>query len=322
MRLQSPSLADRAFRAIEVPLNLRWTLTQRAVELDPTANVLLFADPRGGSTWLAETLQSGLELELLWEPLQPRLVPRFGDLGFGWRQYIPAQAKWPAARRAFQDLLRGKLLNRHVCRYTRASRLAASERVLIKFCRGNALLPWFVRQFELAHEPVLLLRHPFAVAASQMGHGHWNEASYSFDASAPFSEREGAHASYLASLRTRPELLVATWCLANTAALEQPPADRPWITVYYEQLLAEPAEQLGRIFERWSLDLPKRVLEQVGKPSSMTKDASALHDSTKQIAKWRQVFSPADIERMLAVLDHFGVTVYSDQLMPAAEGSG
>lgn len=309
-------LADRAFRAIEVPLNLHWSVVERLCHFETTGNFLLFADPRGGSTWLAETLQSGLELEMLWEPLQPKLIPRWAALGFGWRQYIPAQAEWIAARRAFADLLGGRLLNRHICRYTRPRRLLASDRVLVKFCRGNALLPWLVEQFHFAHAPVYLVRHPFAVAASQMSHGHWDEVRYDFDASAPFSEREGEHAAYLRTLTTRAELLVATWCLHNTPALDHPADDRAWITVFYEQLLCEPEAELRRIFSTWGLDLPARVLDAVRVPSKMTKDASALHDSAAQVAKWQTKLSSADIERMSAVLDHFGVDVYTDAVMP------
>lgn len=310
-------LTERAFRIVEGPLNLRWSLTSRRCSLDVSGNFLLFADPRGGSTWLAETLQAGLDLELLWEPLQPRLVPQWGVLGFGWRQYIPQEAVWPEARDTFERLLGGRLLNRHICRYTTPERLLAAECVLMKFCRGNALLPWLTKQFPFTHAPILLLRHPFAVVASQMKHGNWDRVStYRFDPNAPFSGRERRHAEFLGTLRTRAELLTASWCLANSVVLEQPPNARPWITVFYEELIQEPEVELARIFERWDMKLPNRVLEAVRRPSSMTKDSSALHDPRSQVSKWQRQIPKARWPDLLAILEHFGVDVYSDSPMP------
>jgi len=66
--------------------------------------ILLFSDPRGGSTWLTEILMKAINPAVIWEPLSPGINSEFKKLGFPPRQFIPEEDEWPEAKEAFQEL--------------------------------------------------------------------------------------------------------------------------------------------------------------------------------------------------------------------------
>lgn len=89
-------------------------------------------------------------------------------------------------------------------------RFAEAEQLIVKFCRGTAFLPWFVRTFELRFAPIHFLRHPFAVAASQLKFGAWKQSSERFPMpEGRYTEPFDRHADFLRSLDTQAEWMVA-----------------------------------------------------------------------------------------------------------------
>ena len=68
--------------------------------IDWRDNILLLADPRGGSTFLMEVLSSIPGTAIIWEPLHGTkgLIPK--DFNLGWMPYIPETEE----REELQDL--------------------------------------------------------------------------------------------------------------------------------------------------------------------------------------------------------------------------
>jgi hypothetical protein len=74
-------------------------LTTRIKRFDPCSHFMIFGEPRGGSTWLAETLCALIpSTAMLWEPINPQDVKALREIGFGSRQYIPEHADWNDAK--------------------------------------------------------------------------------------------------------------------------------------------------------------------------------------------------------------------------------
>lgn len=304
-------------RAQKIWQNHQIARLARRNDFDPAGNLLIFSDPRGGSTWLTELVQTVPATALLWEPLHLRTAPQFRHLGFNWRQYIPADAEWPEARAAFELLFRGKTLGERLCSRTSVTEIEAAERLIVKFCRGNALLPWLTAQFDFTFKPLLLLRHPFAVAASQLAFGAWNRSFRGFNIpNGPFNDRYLAHQSFLESLKTKEEALVATWCLTNGVPLEHPSHDRRWIPIFYEHLLFEPEHVIEQIFAAWGLPVPDGILDRVRVASATTRDATFERSLHEQVTKWQRSFTPEQIERMSRVLDYFEIGCYTAEPLP------
>lgn len=81
------------------------------LQFETSKHVLLFSDPRGGSTWLAEVLCKATQKPMIFEPLHLKNVSKVREIGFGWRQHIPEDADWPEAKSFFQNLFSKKIIN-------------------------------------------------------------------------------------------------------------------------------------------------------------------------------------------------------------------
>ncbi len=272
-------------------------------------SLLVFGDARGGTTWLMEMLSRIPGTIMLEEPLHLRDGCFDPDLNFGWRQPIPKEAVWPAAKMAFERLLSGEYHSLSALRPNSWSRMLTGNRLLLKFVRGNALLPWLSAQFEFRHAPIYLLRHPLAVAASQIRNFPETADFRTFVLpSHPYHEHYLEHAPFLHGLSTRLQQLVALWCLHNTEALKE--EQSPWITIHYEHLLRYPQETLEELSKKWKLPFPRTLFQQIEKPSYSDYSNDLRLAKDLQLKKWHQQIPSGEQEKIQIILDHFGIKAY------------
>ncbi|HET7306570.1 MAG TPA: hypothetical protein VFK24_01980 [Gammaproteobacteria bacterium] len=290
-------------------------LLRKWCNFNPEENLIISANERGGSTWLAESLRLIPRTAILEEPLY--LVPTnpFRRLGFGWNQYIPEDANWPEAAAMFEELLRGKLLSSWISS-TRSFLVA--DKIIVKFFFANALLPWLTRNFEFRYAPVCLIRHPFAIAASKLNlMSGWDREFTGYRIpDCRYNDRYLEHRKFLSGITTKAEALVAEWCMANLVSLRNPRNGTDWITVYYENLLLNPNAEIQRIFDHWRMPIPSRIYDRIEAPSSTTQEATFKESKHRQLAKWQSSFSADQIEKMQAVLDYFNVHEYGMDVVP------
>ncbi len=293
---------------------ISYSLIAHKVDFNPENTITLFSDPRGGSTWLTEAIATIDNTAVLWEPLAITHNKGIFNLKFGWRQYIPENEQWEAASLEFKKILQGKGLNHWTGYFSSAHEFVKAEELIVKFCRGNALLPWFVKQFNLKYLPIYLIRHPFAVISSQMKQGGWNGTSAFFEIpSSPFNEIYSVHKLFLDSLKTKEEVLLATWCITNKEVLNNPNNNQSWVTVTYEELLLYPEDVVKQIFRRWDRSIPFKLLSQLKTQSSTTIDGSNVNNSISQLSSWKKYFDETQIDKMQSVLDYFEITLYSKE---------
>ena len=323
----------RLRKARKKSADVPYALASRVCRFDPRESLIICSDPRGGSTWITEVVSRISKTAVLWEPLNGRQVPYFRPLKFAWRdpladtdeyrhtsplvQHIPEDADWPEARAAFEQLLQGKVLNAWMGFMASPVDLVRAERLLVKFIHANALLPWLTRAFSFRYAPIHLVRHPFAVVASQVKHGNWDYDFVRFPLpDGPYSEYYTRHAAFLAGLTTREEMLTAAWCFSNLVPLQSARRDEDWITIHYEHLLLDPEADINRVFKRWGLPVPEGALDEIRTPSASAKETTFQDSVEKQLAKWTSVFSPDQLRRMAAVLNYFEVAHYDQGLYP------
>jgi len=139
----------------------------------PESAVVLSCDPRSGSTWLGELLSKSEATATVWEPYHLDEAPKVRDFGFSWREYIPAEADWPEARELNAHILSGHYMNQWTGSATPLKDYLTANRLIIKCCRATGFLPWLVRNFDFERKPIYFLRHPFAIAASQLKMGNF-----------------------------------------------------------------------------------------------------------------------------------------------------
>lgn len=282
---------------------------------EPSKHLLLFSDPRGGSTWLAEILCQATQKPMIFEPLHLENAPKVKALGFGWRQHIPENTDWPEAKSFFSDLFSGKIMNWWLAQMSPRNLLIKSDSAVIKFCRGSMLLPYLVKNFKFDLLPIYMVRHPFGVVASQMKHGSWSHVYDRFQLpDTKFNDVYKRHQSYLESLSSKIELLIAHWCITNAIVLNHIDNDRKWITIHYEHLVTSPKKVLNEVFQRWNIKLNFDDLD-IEKRSKTDLSKTKI-DPEAQISSWLKVFSKEDVKKMLAVLAHFEIFIYDETIYP------
>lgn len=277
-------------------------------KITPEESIIISSDPRGGSTWLSEIINSIPNSVVYWEPLNLDCNRYLRELHFSWRQHIPFDEEWPEAKSAFDRILSLKVINNWTTQKIEVRSFMKSRFRIIKFCRANNLILWLVNQYDFKFKPILLLRHPFSVVLSQMKHGGWTSTKNRFRfVDSPFNERIASHKNFLQDLTSREEVLVANWCLANYDVLIK---NEKVLKIHYEDILLNPDRFIHEVFEEWNLNIPDKIWENIESVSSTNVDY-VKNNHEKQLGKWKNEFTVHQIENMQNILDYFGVTTYS-----------
>ncbi len=283
---------------------------------NPNETILLFSDPRGGSTWLTEALLTIPKSAAIWEPLHLTYNPQVKKIGFSWRQEIPINSSWPEAKILFDKVQSGKYLNRYLAFLHKPSDYIRCRQLIVKFCRGNALLPWLVEQYDFKFKPVYLVRHPYAVISSQLKQGGWHSSFTEFKIpEGRFNESYLKHREFLKTIQSKEEALLVTWCITNQVALLAPNKDK-WIKVHYETLHLNPEETIHHIFNDWGMTIPEGIQKKLQEESRTTVSGVERESKIAQLRKWEKSFSVEKLDRFMEILNYFKVSEYGCGILP------
>jgi len=293
-------------------------------------NTLVIAGvPRAGTTWMLELLRHLRGYKALNEPLMYEEARN--DYGFGWHKYIAPEEAAPQQRRYLETVLTGQMGISPAWFFqgeTRPGQLlehATQDKLVVKFCRLNRMLHWFVRQFEV-RGLVLMVRHPCAVVASMLRHGAWDESDLHGT-----SRREqalhggglpdtlrGPFEPILSQLSSRIDVLATHWCLDHYVPLIQHAKEEgyPWVIAPYERLVTQGRAELRRITEALGVDMTTTMRAQLDEPSSSVEDR-VYDEAHQQLSKWRRRLSDSQADRVLEIVDEVGLSsFYTDALEP------
>jgi len=301
-------------KRVDKMLNLFYPIIAKNFDVRDT--IVLSSSPRGGSTWLAQILSTLPGYSVLWEPLGYRRVPYVRKIGFNWRTYIPPGTEWPEAELFLKKILSGQSLSAHTLWVCRLQRLLLTKAWVVKFCHANMLLKWLTEKFPI-RTPILLIRHPCAVIASQMKVGDL------FDIRSPlidprFIENYPYFEPLLSKLHTWEEALAGTWCQEYFVTLSLP-KPHPWLLVPYEKLVRDGGKKLNRIFSALGFKTPKAAFNQLKIPSKTTWKGSPILHGGDQLAGWKKYLKKEQVKRILDVVSAFGLDFYTDTLEPDYE---
>jgi hypothetical protein len=308
---------------------------------DPQRTIVVSGTPRGGTTWIAETLAKAPGTLHLWEPLHPRHVAETlakapGTLHL-WEPLYPLPSSTLAASRSGTELYVTPtcVLYQHIKRIITGDvrlsdylmkngfRYFASksfrnmlffQRFVVKLVRGNLLLYWMLKEFGL--KGALIIRHPCAVVASQMHHSDWGDARALEDIRnhrLPIYEKfDPSFAKVARSVNTTEELLALEWCIRTLVPLRQP-KPHPWLLTVYEDLIEDMGEW-DRLCSYLSCPTPSKDLVTRLSATSLRRD-NELSPSAS-IDKWRRYLSEKQIEDILRVCSEMGVDFYDKTPYP------
>lgn len=276
--------------------------------------IVIAGSPRSGTTLLLEALHKIPGYKAINEPLIKTNVREKN--GFHLRSFI--QGEQPSsnqqaflaevlqgqmnlsARWLFDAETNGKCLAEHCTR----------NKLLVKFCRINRMLPWFAKQFNVKGI-VFILRHPCAVVNSMMRFGQWDKWTWDYvqknRIASPTVQLEHlpkavqkVFAPVLESVSTKAEALALIWCLDHYIPLIH--ADNhPWILVSYEKLVLQNFEELTRITDELGVEMNDEMLRKLERPSSSVK-GRIKESAEDQISKWKQQLTNRQIDDILSIV--------------------
>lgn len=309
-----------------------WKRGKRRIEITPRAirnrilfkrskgkdRILIFSDPRGGSTWLASVLEELPGSYLFFEPFNERNHPEISALGSYRYQYIPEGEKWRKMERFFKELLAPGFLSYS---FVQDSGFEKADHYIYKFCFAKFLLPWLVEKFSVF--PILLIRHPCAVVSSQLAHPKWegwSPSSFPYP-DGPYSEYFKRYKDKLDGLKRPEEYIAARWAMGMERTLSHKYNDQKWATVAYEDLYLNPEASLKRLGERLEFKVTQNMVEAVREPSLTTlrskKEKRFGHYD--QLYSWKNKLTPEQERRVMNVIEDFGVQAYGGHPLPDPE---
>ncbi len=291
-----------------IDVQMQWLA--RKMDFEVSKNIIIFSDPRGGSTWVSEILSEITGYPKIWEPFHRKRVQAFKSLGFSWRPYIAADDEWEEAEKLFNKLLKGQILNHWITSETDRSKIKEAQAGVFKFVRANALLPWLVSKFTFERAPIHLLRHPFSVVSSQIKMGWGFNPDKFLDSLNDRSTYYTQYSTYIRSLKTPHEGLTAIWCMTNKLLLEHKDRDKKWLTLYYEDLVMDPKSALEKVLATWNLKYDLSRIEFSRASSTATKNSPLK--GKEQLSLWQSHFTLEQIQAMRKVLEYFEIEEYKD----------
>ena len=283
--------------------------------------IIVFASPRGGSTWVTELIASQPGLWPFSEPLNVRSKWVQQQLGIYTHAELYDEASLPKVEQYYNRLLAGgfpelKLIPGKAFYKLRTNRIVVKE--------NQGLLneiPWFEDTFGV--QVVHLLRHPIPVALSReefpllKGFGRCGLRDRFTATQLQFADRIIAEGKHL-------QCGVLAWCLHHVPALEDPRDS--WLTVTYEETVLQPDRVIDQLVDTLGLhsaDLAKlqstRPSRVIGKSNLQTQELLASGASRELLVqKWKKHVSDAEIADVQEILDVFAVELYAaNQFLPS-----
>ncbi len=284
---------------------IRWLARRCPIDLGggSDATVFLAGSGRSGTTWLGEFLVESCSLRYVFEPFHPRRSPLAAL--FPARTYLAAGAgseeQHAAARRLMSGHIRDRWIDGH-------NRRPMSRGRLVKDVWSNLRLGW-IRALFPTTPIVLLLRHPCATVASQLGSGwDWLTDPQVLLGQSSLMDRHLSDRELLIGGASEPlERAAVAWCVDTLVPLRELRPGQAHV-ILYEDLLIRPEEQLEGLFDYLGRTPPAATAtETLARPSAMSLTGRSGGTPEERIGSWTRSLSADDAARIMAVVERFGL---------------
>ncbi|MCP4672183.1 MAG: sulfotransferase [Desulfobacula sp.] len=276
---------------------------------DKNNTIILSGVARGGTTWIAEIINTNNNYRYNFEPLHTNYVPLFED--FILNQYISPESNNSYYIEKIERLLSGRMHNLWTDRFNKK---IFYDRMLIKEVRMNLMLS-FIRKIFPEVKIVLLLRHPFAVANSRINLG-WNGYIKSFcDQTKLVKEHLESNIPNIQTCVSDFEKQICMWCVQNSIPLSQLRFDKNTYICFYEHFCINTYKETKKLFEWLNMESSNLDKKNLNRLSKLAKKNSS--DTMLFLEAWKKRFSSREISRGLEILSWFGIEeIYGREPIP------
>lgn len=268
--------------------------------LRPT--VFIAGSGRSGTTWLAELLANDGQRRILFEPFAGWRVPEFKH--FDRYLYLGPDEISPWFERPTLKILRGKIRHPWVDQLHNGKRVYWQR--IIKDVYSNIRLGW-LQAVNPNLKIILIVRHPCAVAASQLRH-QWKIDPDRFLRNPALIERHFS-ASEVQLIKDASDPLdrsIITWCVENRVPRSELGAKLT--LVHFEHLHHQTEQTLEQLSQDTGIrvNTKKRDLNQLSALAGG--DASTAARGKDPTEQWMKELSPSQIKRAGEILAAFQCT--------------
>jgi len=282
----------------------------RMKKFESEQSLFIFSEPRGGSTWLMETINKLPKSAAIFEPFHSH----YGALdNYTWGNHYSAKEQWPSGKIGIQNIIDADKLGSYQLERANWLHLLNAKQLIFKCVMGTPILPWIVENFHFTYKPIFIVRHPLAVACSTLENlykrGEVINVDHRWSPSGYVKELYDKHKDLFSDDSPMMDQLIARWCINNHYALKK--KDIKWIQVYYENMLLEPRQTLTDIFKVWQIKAPKDLWNDLDKPSHSDFKKDFRKDKKEQLNKWINKHSASELEHFQKILDRFEIDLYT-----------
>lgn len=316
-----------------LPLQYFDKLVFKSKKIDIKDTILLVGTPRSGTTWLMEIFRTIPGYVSLFEPINPIFFPESYELGFEPRKYLSENSSWSEGKSYLTKTFSGKSYTRVPLYQFKPEMIMnrlLGNKLIVKAIGLNRLLPWIANNFNL-RAIFFIIRHPCAVISSQLKTGycgyHLTTKPYSdifptvqnvCEEASKIPSLDSTIIEQLKKIKTREEILAASWCLDNYVPLshERP---YPWKFIIYEKIVTEGEKAVRNLFtDIGEKNIPKSALKNLRVPSLLAPrdELQVVKNTNKQLSKWKKTLTKEQIERILNILTDFGLDFYTTDVEP------
>ena len=311
-------------------MSLRQVLESRAsaqllrrTSFPPEDALQIFSSPRGGSTWLMSLLSKLPGVAGLWEPFHEAkgVVPPH------WGARPHPEALRPNGQSILEGVLSGQRTNAWTCSRTSFTEARHASQLLVKYVRGNALLPYMLDTWRFTHAPLLLMRHPLDVVTSQVR--AFGARPRDLDVHRAYPGHATLHARWddIRHVEDPVERQLHMWCLLNAQLWETMAQDDRVVALHYHDLILDPERHLKAVLEQWNWAPkdpdPSWSIDAFvsGLDLRATSDTDFKGDflANQQDQLWKNIkrLTPEERARYQRVLDTHSFTLYAmDEVSP------
>lgn len=306
-----------------------------------TANVIwLVGSGRSGTTWVSNLINYHGTYQYMFEPLHhfvQKNIPRRQPFLF------PPSGKNTPHRQMFEQIFSGQLKHKWTDQF--CSSASEYKGLLVKDIFGHMCLDW-VHQWFPHVKIVFLLRHPFAVALSQMRlrWRSYNVYHYLFNDPQLYANFLYPYQNVVSLAKGTFEKHILSWAIVNRMALQQINSEQMHVA-FYEDTCLNFEDEMYRLFTylgdttyqqegvRGSHDsnntqienrcpLDPRLLEQYRTPSALARKDSAVNQGCDLVDVRKNQLTEAQKYRGDNILREFGLdNIYNSQsLTPNLKG--
>lgn len=285
----------------------------RPSAVDVSKGVIVFASPRGGSTWIAETIFASGDYLMASEPLNVRRELLRAELGLDNHYQLHGDEGWESIHPYYRRLLSAEIPEFLPLPFRRFYRYNI-RRVVVKQNQGGGDLLGRIED-TFGCRIVHCLRHPIAVAISREVFPLLPGFSRS-PLRRRFSDEQLRVADHMIVHGSHIEKGVLAWCLHHLPAIQD--TRDSWHICFYEEGVVGPKKYLESLCEFLNVEPNEGMLSRLERPSAVTRKSdrrtqAILNDPARRnelISKWRDRVEASELESVQGLLNVFGVECY------------